>query len=499
MSKRAFVLAIDQGTTSTRAIVYDRAAHACAKAQLPLTQIYPAPGWVEHDAEEIWQCVLETGRSALRELGPSSIATIGITNQRETMVVWERATGKPLANAIVWQDRRTVPLCAELIEEGWGPHVAEVTGLVIDPYFSATKLAWLLANVSGLVARAGAGEVCFGTVDSWLLFKLTGGRLHATDASNAARTMLFDIRSGAWDERLLDRLGVPREMLPQVFDTQGDYGLTEPAHFGAPIPIRGVVGDQQAAAYGQACFAPGMLKATYGTGCFVLANTGEAKLASASGMLSTIFHQRDGARVYALEGAIFMAGATVQWLRDSLGLIGSAAESEALAETADSNSGVRLVPAFQGLGAPFWDADARAAILGLTRAASKADIVAAGLEAVAFQTRDLLDGMRGDMAASGIAMPQSLRVDGGMTENGWFLQRLADTLAQRVEVAGSPETTALGAAYLAGQAVGFYGSQAELARAWMPGRVFEPHMGASERDQRYDGWLDAVARVRSTL
>jgi glycerol kinase len=499
MSKRAFVLAIDQGTTSTRAIVYDRAAHACAKAQLPLTQIYPAPGWVEHDAEEIWQCVLETGRSALRELGPSSIATIGITNQRETMVVWERATGKPLANAIVWQDRRTVPLCAELIEEGWGPHVAEVTGLVIDPYFSATKLAWLLANVSGLVARAGAGEVCFGTVDSWLLFKLTGGRLHATDASNAARTMLFDIRSGAWDERLLDRLGVPREMLPQVFDTQGDYGLTEPAHFGAPIPIRGVVGDQQAAAYGQACFAPGMLKATYGTGCFVLANTGEAKLASASGMLSTIFHQRDGARVYALEGAIFMAGATVQWLRDSLGLIGSAAESEALAETADSNSGVRLVPAFQGLGAPFWDADARAAILGLTRAASKADIVAAGLEAVAFQTRDLLDGLRGDMAASGIAMPQSLRVDGGMTENGWFLQRLADTLAQRVEVAGSPETTALGAAYLAGQAVGFYGSQAELARAWMPGRVFEPHMGASERDQRYDGWLDAVARVRSTL
>ncbi len=452
---------------------------------------------MEHDPEEIWRSVLGTGRGALRELGASSIAAIGITNQRETSLVWERATGKPLANAIVWQDRRTAPLCTELIEEGWGPHVGAATGLVIDPYFSATKLAWLLANVPDLARRAAKGEVCFGTVDSWLLFKLTGGRLHATDASNAARTMLFDIRSGVWDERLLDRLRVPRAVLPEAGDSQGDYGMTDPAHFGAPIPIRGVAGDQQAAAYGQVCFTPGMVKATYGTGCFVLANTGAAKLNSASRMLSTIFHQREGTRVYALEGAIFMAGATIQWLRDSLGLIGGAAESEALAERADPKSGVTLVPAFQGLGAPFWDAEARAAILGLTRAASKADIVAAGLEAVAFQTRDLLDAMRGDMAASGIPMPQSLRVDGGMTGNGWFMQRLADTLGHSVEVAWSPETTALGAAYLAGQAAGLYGSQTELARAWAPARAFEPRMGADEREERYGVWLDAVARIRS--
>ncbi len=497
MNERALVLAIDQGTTSTRAIVHDARGRARASAQLPLTQIYPSAGRVEHDPEEIWRSVLETGRGALRELGASSIAAIGITNQRETSLVWERATGKPLANAIVWQDRRTAPLCTELIEEGWGPHVGAATGLVIDPYFSATKLTWLLANVPDLARRAAKGEVCFGTVDSWLLFKLTGGRLHATDASNAARTMLFDIRSGTWDARLVDRLGVPRAVLPEVGDSQGDFGETEPAHFGAPIPIRGIAGDQQAAAYGQACFAPGMVKATYGTGCFVLANTGAAKLNSASRMLSTIFHQREGTRIYALEGAIFMAGATIQWLRDSLGLIVGAAESEALAARADPKSGVTLVPAFQGLGAPFWDAEARAAILGLTRAASKADIVAAGLEAVAFQTRDLLDAMRGDMAASGIPMPHSLRVDGGMTENGWFMQRLADTLGQRVEVARSPETTALGAAYLAGQAVGLYGNQAELARAWAPARAFEPRVGADEREERYGVWLDAVARIRS--
>src|SRR5712691_7642230 len=301
MSERAFVLAIDQGTTSTRAIAFDREGRPRRIAQRPLTQIYPAPGWVEHDPEEIWQSVLAAGREALRDLGAASVAAIGITNQRETTLVWERATAEPLANAIVWQDRRTAPLCTELIEEGWGQHVAAATGLVIDPYFSATKLAWLLANVPDLARRAAKGEVCFGTVDSWLLFRLTGGRLHATDASNAARTMLFDIRSGTWDERLLDRLGVPRAVLPEVGDNQGDFGEAEPAHFGAPIPIRGIAGDQQAAAYGQACFAPGMVKATYGTGCFVLANTGAAKLKSASRMLSTIFHQRERTRVYALE------------------------------------------------------------------------------------------------------------------------------------------------------------------------------------------------------
>ncbi len=497
MSDDAFVLAIDQGTTSTRAILFDREGRARATAQIPLTQIYPAPGQVEHDPEEIWRSVLHVGREVLRGAGAKSIAAVGITNQRETSLVWERATGKPLANAIVWQDRRTAELCAELRQEGWSAHVAEATGLVIDPYFSATKLAWLLRNVPALEARARAGEVSFGTVDSFLLFRLTGGKLHATDATNAARTMLYDIRSGRWDERLLERLGVPRAMLPEVRDTQGDFGRTEHEHFGAAIPIRGVAGDQQAAAYGQACFRPGMMKATYGTGCFVLANTGEAKVASATRMLSTIFHQLEGKHCYALEGAIFMAGATVQWLRDSLGLIDSAAESEALAREADPNSGVYLVPAFQGLGAPFWDASARAAILGLTRAASKADVVAAGLEAVAFQTRDLLTAMRQDMVQSRIPAPSILRVDGGMTANAWFMQRLADILGQRVEVALNPETTALGAAYHAGQAVGFFGDAAELEKAWVPAQAFEPKMSEIERAARYGGWLDAVARVRS--
>ena len=496
MSAR-YVLAIDQGTTSTRAMLFDARANACATAQVPIAQIYPAPGEVEHDPEKIWRSVVQAGRAALAEVRADAVAAIGITNQRETTIVWERATGKPLANAIVWQDRRTAALCAELTREGWGAHVTEITGLVIDPYFSATKLAWLLRHVPGLEARARAGEVCFGTVDSFLLFKLTGGRLHATDATNAARTMLYDIRSGRWDERLLDRLHVPRAVLPEVRDCQSDYGTTEREHFGAALPISGVAGDQQAAAYGQACFKPGMLKATYGTGCFVLSNTGEEKVASATRMLSTIFYQLNGRRTYALEGAIFMAGATVQWLRDSLGIIASTEESEALARDADPKSGVYLVPAFQGLGAPFWDASARAAILGLTRAASKADVVGAGLEAVAFQTRDLLTAMRQDMAVSGIPAPATLRVDGGMTANGWLMQRLADILGQRIEVAQNPETTALGAAYHAGQAVGFFGGADELEKAWALARAFEPIMTETEREARYGGWLDVVARVRS--
>jgi glycerol kinase len=496
MSK-SYVLAIDQGTTSTRAILFDEAGRPKATAQIPLTQIYPAPGQVEHDPEEIWRAVLEVCRTVLKDVGTQSIAAIGITNQRETTVVWDRATGKPLANAIVWQDRRTAPLCNALEREGWGAHVAETTGLVIDPYFSATKLAWLLDNVPGLRARAARGAVCFGTIDSFLLFKLTGGALHVTDATNAARTKVFDIRSGTWDARLLARLGIPRAMLPEVRDSQGHFGETSAEHFGAPLPIRGVAGDQQAAAYGQACFQPGMFKATYGTGCFVVANTGDEKVASATRMLSTILHQREGARIYALEGAIFMAGATIQWLRDSLGLIATAAESEALARKADPNAGVYLVPAFQGLGAPFWDAEAKAAIVGLSRAASKADIVAAGLEAVAFQTRDLLTAMRQDMAASGIEPTRALRIDGGMTANVWAMQRLADILGERVEVAAMLETTALGAAYHAGQAVGFYGDDAALAGAWTPSRIFEPRMSVDEREARYAGWLEAVARVRS--
>jgi glycerol kinase len=492
-----YVLAIDQGTTSTRAILFDKAGRPGPTATVPLRQIYPAPGQVEHDAGEIWQAVLQVCRDVLGDVGAQSIAAIGIANQRETTVVWERATGKPLHNAIVWQDRRTAPLCAELEQEGWGAHVAETTGLVIDPYFSATKLAWLLGNVPGLAERAARGEICFGTIDSFLLSKLTGGALHATDATNAARTKLFDIKTGTWDARLLERLGVPRAMLPEVRDSQGDFGMTAVEHFGVALPIRGVVGDQQAAAYGQACFDPGMLKATYGTGCFVVANTGSEKVASATRMLSTILYQRKGVRAYALEGAIFMAGATIQWLRDSLGLIASAGESEALAAGTDPNAGVYLVPAFQGLGAPFWDADARAAIVGLSRAASKADIVAAGLEAVAFQTRDLLTAMHQDMMASGIAPAPVLRVDGGMTANGWAMQRLADILGEPIEVAAIPETTALGAAYHAGQAVGFYGNDDNLARAWAPSKIFEPKMSEAAREGRYSGWLEAVERVRS--
>jgi glycerol kinase len=492
-----YVLAIDQGTTSTRAILFDEAGRPGPTAAVPLRQIYPAPGQVEHDPEEIWEAVLQVCRAVLREAGADSIAAVGITNQRETTVVWDRATGKPLHNAIVWQDRRTAPLCAALEREGWGAHVAEATGLIIDPYFSATKLAWLLEHVPGLAARAAKGEVCFGTIDSYLVFRLTNGALHVTDATNAARTMLFDIRDGAWDAALLERLGIPPAMLPEVRDTQGDFGMTAPELFGAALPIRGVAGDQQAAAHGQACVRPGMVKATYGTGCFVVANTADEKVVSATRMLSTILSRRDGVQTFALEGAIFMAGATIQWLRDNLGLIGSAEESEALAHAADPNSGVYLVPAFQGLGAPFWDAEAKAAIVGMSRAASKADVVAAGLESVAFQTRDLLSAMRRDMSTTGIDATGTLRVDGGMTSNGWAMQRLADILGEAVEVAAIPETTSLGAAYFAGQAIGFYGDNAALAKAWTPARVYEPAMGEGEREARYAGWLKAVARVRS--
>jgi len=493
-----YVLAIDQGTTSTRAILFDEAGRPGPTAALPLRQIYPAIGRVEHDAEEIWGAVREVCRAVLGEVvAPDSVVAVGITNQRETTVVWERATGKPVHNAIVWQDRRTAPLCAELEREGWGPHVAETTGLIIDPYFSATKLAWLLEHVPGLAARAAQGDVCFGTIDSYLVFKLTNGALHVTDATNAARTMLFDIRKGAWDTPLLERLGIAPALLPEVRDTQGDFGTTSSEHFGAALPIRGVVGDQQAAAHGQACVRPGMIKATYGTGCFVVANTADRKVASATRMLSTILSQHGGVRTFALEGAIFMAGATIQWLRDNLGLIANAEESEALAHAADPESGVYLVPAFQGLGAPFWDAEAKAAIVGLSRAASKADVVAAGLEAVAFQTRDLLSAMRHDMEMTGIDATGTLRVDGGMTANGWAMQRLADILGETVEVASIAETTSLGAAYFAGQAVGVYGDNAALAKAWTPKLVYEPAMSEAEREARYAGWLEAVERVRS--
>jgi glycerol kinase len=497
MKDDGVVLAIDQGTTSTRAIAFDAQGRARGSAQIPLTQYFPSPGWVEHDPEEIWRSVLHVTGAVVQEVGASSVVAIGITNQRETTMLWERATGRPLANAIVWQDRRTADLCARLREEGWEGHVAETTGLVIDPYFSATKLAWLLRNVaepSGLKPR----ELCFGTIDSFLLFRLTGGRVHATDASNAARSMLYDIRRGEWDARLLDRLSIPREILPEVKDSIGEFGATEAGLFETAIPILGIAGDQQAAAYGQACFSTGMVKATYGTGCFVVTNTGPTKIRSTSRMLSTIFYRRGGECAYALEGAIFMAGATVQWLRDGLGLMRSAEESEALAEAADPKSGVFLVPAFQGLGAPFWDAEARAAMLGLTRATTKADIVAAGLEAVAFQSRDLLEAMDEDAGTNGLPSLQTIRVDGGMTRNRWFMQRLADILGKPVERAAVEEATALGAAYLAGQSAGLYASQADLSSGWKAAATYVPKMSETEREERHRGWLQAVARIRTT-
>ena len=498
MSGGKLVLAIDQGTTSTRAIAFDEEGRPRAAAQRPLTQYFPAPGLVEHDPEEIWRSVLEVCREVLRETKREAIAAIGITNQRETTLLWERATGRTLGSAIVWQDRRTSDLCATLRDEGWGPHVAESTGLVIDPYFSATKLAWLLDTVPDARERALRGELCFGTVDAFLLFKLTGG-LHATDASNAARTMLYNIQDGSWDKRLLDRLQIPEELLAGVRDSQGTFGETAIEHFGAALPITGVLGDQQAAAFGQACFSPGALKATYGTGCFVVANSGDTKVQSASRMLATILHQREGRRTYALEGAIFMAGATVQWLRDGLGVIDSVEQSEELARRSDPDSGVYLVPAFQGLGAPFWDSGARAAILGMTRASTKADIVAAGLEAVAFQTRDLLEAMAKDMAVSGLPAPETVRADGGMTANRWFMQRLADILQKPVESASMAETTALGAAYIAGQAIGFYGDDTELAAHRASVTTFLPEMSASESAERHAGWLQAVSKVRSEV
>lgn len=493
-----YVLAIDQGTTSTRAILFDEAGRPGPTAAAPLRQIYPEPGWVEHDADEIWRAVVNVCRAVLSEVGAGDVAAVGITNQRETTVVWDRATGRPVANAIVWQDRRTAPLCTALVEEGWADHVTEATGLIIDPYFSATKLAWLLDHVPGLAEAAQQNEVCFGTIDSFLLFRLTNGNLHATDATNAARTMLFDIRDGTWDGALMERLGIPAGILPEVTDTSGDFGMTAVEDLGAELPIRAVVGDQQAAAKGQVCVRPGMTKATYGTGCFVVANTGDRKATSTTGMLSTVLSQCSGVRTFATEGAIFMAGATIQWLRDNLGLIADTAESEALAASSNPDSGVYLVPAFQGLGAPIWDAKARGAIVGLSRAATKADIVAAGLESVAFQTRDLLDAMRQDMTNAGIGPADTLRVDGGMTANRWAMQRLADILGERVEVAPIPETTSLGAAYFAGQAVGFYGDDDTLRKSWTPRCEYEPKMATEEREARYAGWLEAVERVRES-
>ncbi len=484
------ILAIDQGTTSSRAILFDAAMVPAHVAQREFTQHYPASGWVEHDVAEIWDSVQATCEEVLAR--SDGVAAIGITNQRETTIVWDKATGEAIHRAIVWQDRRTADFCEELRAEGFETEITARTGLLADPYFSGTKLRWLLENVEGARARAEAGELLFGTVDSYLIWRLTGGRVHATDATNAARTMLYNIREGQWDETICARLGIPVAMLPQVKDCAADFGTARIA--GQNLAIRGVAGDQQAATIGQACFDPGMLKSTYGTGCFALLNTGAELVTSRNRLLGTIAYQFEGRPTYALEGSIFIAGAVVQWLRDGLGIIAKAADTHTLAEKADPNVELYLVPAFTGLGAPHWDSQARGAIFGLTRNAGPAEFARAALESVGFQTRDLLEAMKADWDGAGEGV---LRVDGGMSASDWAMQFLSDILGAPVDRPAVLETTALGAAWLAGMQVGLYPDQAGFAESWALDRRFEPAMAPEKRDRRYAGWQDAIARTRT--
>jgi glycerol kinase len=490
------LIAIDQGTTSTRAIAYGSDLNPLARAQAELHQRYPAPGWVEHDPEDIWSAVVATVRGAMAEasLSAADIAGIGITNQRETTLVWDRATGKPIYPAIVWQDRRTADLCEALRGRGHESVLTERTGLLLDPYFSASKIAWLLDNVRGARERAREGRLAFGTIDSFLLWRLTGGRVHATDASNAARTALFDIGTGAWDEELCALFGVPAAMLPRVMDNAGEFGVTTPDLFGGAIRILGMAGDQQAATVGQGCFAPGMVKSTYGTGCFAVLNTGATRVASRNRLLSTIAYQLEGKRTYALEGSIFIAGAAVQWLRDGLKIIAEAAAVNELAALADPAEQVYLVPAFVGFGAPYWDAQARGAIFGLTRQSGDAEVARAALESVGYQTRDLVEAMRNDWPAAGGAT-SVLRVDGGMTASDAAMQFLADVLDAPVDRPVVLETTALGAAYLAGRAAGVCPDLDGFAAQWRRDRRFEPRMDAGTRARKIAGWQDAVRRT----
>ena len=495
MIETRYVLAIDQGTTSSRAMLFDRNGRPVGQAQKELHQHFPQSGWVEHDAEDIWRDTVAVVEDALEDAGAAieEVAALGITNQRETTVIWDRTTGEPIHKAIVWQDRRTAEFCDRLKSAGHEALVQERTGLLLDPYFSASKIAWLLDNVPDARARAERGELAFGTIDSFLLWRLTSGAVHATDATNAARTMLYDIHRQDWDNDLLALFKVPRAILPEVRDSNAQFGGTTADLFGRALPITGIAGDQQAATVGQACFESGMMKSTYGTGCFALMNTGTTAVASKNRLLTTIAYRLSGETTYALEGSIFVAGAAVQWLRDGLRIIGTAAETQALAEAADPGQAVYLVPAFTGLGAPYWDAHARGAIFGLTRATGPAEIARATLEAVCFQTRDLLEAMEAD----GARAPRTLRVDGGMVANDWVLQRLADILGCAVERPVVSETTALGAASLAGLESGFFDGLDGIAATWQSSSRFQPAMSTSEREERYAGWRDAVRRVRS--
>ncbi len=487
-----FILSLDQGTTSSRAIVFDRHGNSVRSAQQEFRQIYPKPGWVEHDANEIWASQLKVAQAVLGD--PETIAAIGITNQRETTIIWDRQTGEPIHNAIVWQDRRTAAFCDQLKAEGFDRTILRQTGLVTDAYFSGTKVKWLLDNVAGARERAEAGELAFGTVDSFLVWRLTGGRAHITDCSNAARTMLFDIQAREWSDAILDRLGIPRALLPEVQPSSQIYGETDATCFGKAIKIAGIAGDQQAATFGQAAYDAGMAKNTYGTGCFMLMNTGAQPQRSSNNLLTTIAWQVAGQPTqYALEGSIFVAGAAIQWLRDEMNMIGSAAESEAIAKSIDSSDGVYMVPAFVGLGAPYWDQYARGAIVGLTRGSGKAQIVRATLESIAYQTRDVVAAMSAD---SGLAL-EALRVDGGAVANNFLMQFQADILGVPVQRPRITETTALGAAYLAGLATGIWQSQDEIATQWQLEQTFEPQMSADQRDALYAKWQAAVERARA--
>ena len=491
-----YLLAIDQGTTSTRAILFDANARPVASHGIELRQIYPANGWVEHDANEIWQATLGCCRAALKGVPAGDVCAIGITNQRETTVIWDKKTGQPLHNAIVWQDRRTADRCRALKARKLEPKIAAKTGLLLDPYFSGTKMEWLLDHIPGSRKRAELGEIALGTIDAWLIWKLTGGRVHATDVTNASRTMLLNLKTLSWDAELTKLFGVPLKALPEVRDSAGDFGKTDEGLLGAAIPILGVAGDQQAAAFGQACFNPGDVKSTYGTGCFALVNTGPKVPASKNRLLATSGYKAGKRVAYAIEGSIFIAGAVVQWLRDALGVIRSAEEIEALARTAKDADGLYFVPAFTGLGAPYWDPDARGAIVGLTRDMGAAEIARAALDAVCFQTRDLLDAMAKDMKRSGLRAPKALKVDGGMVRNDWFCQRLADLTGLPVDRPQVTETTALGAAYLAGLAAGLFKDTKDIASRWALDRRFTPAMKTTRRNALYEGWKTAVKRVR---
>ncbi|MEE9319294.1 MAG: glycerol kinase GlpK [Granulosicoccus sp.] len=488
------LLSIDQGTTSSRAMLFEKDGSAFAVAQNEFMQYYPQSGWVEHDPEEIWTTTLDVCKQVLSTADKAgrTIAGIGITNQRETVIIWDRQTGKAIHPAIVWQDRRTAAHCRDLEKAGHASTITAKTGLLLDPYFSATKAAWILDKVDGARQRAEQGELAFGTIDTFLIWRLTHGQIHATDSTNAGRTLLFDIHKNDWDKDLCDLLGVPMALLPQVHDSAADFGHSDKSVLGIELPIAGVAGDQHAASIGQVCFEPGMVKSTYGTGCFMMLNTGNEAVTSTNRLLTTIAYRLDGKTTYAIEGSIFVAGAAVQWLRDGLGIIQSASETEALATSIDDNQGVYMVPAFTGLGAPHWDADARGAVFGLTRDSGPAAITRAALESVCYQTLDLMNAMRNDGATL-----DTVRVDGGMINNNWLAQYLANILNIAVERPQQTETTALGAAYLAGLQTGVYQSLDDLTANWQQERVFTPDMDTQLREQVLNGWSDAVRRTRS--